>query len=587
MKAKETNKVLKTYFYYVLQKKWMYIVVVASVISIAFLDGLYPFLFGKIVDKLNISVFEDGAQLIKILFVTLVFRTIIEEILFYVEGLIDIKFLERKPRVDYVKKIQSLDYKFHSSKSTGSLISISSRINGALNTIFNNLNIWGLINVFDVSVSSYFLYTISPLLSILFMSTLLISIVVGYPLLKWNIKIRKKVIDEADKIGGVISDNLIGFETVKAFGQEEYEIERLEQRFDEWEKQGMKYILTFRFFDIAIYLITLLSAALIISITYSKVQSGIWTTGVLVTTVGYSYNMIWKAINLAYKAKDFMKASVDLKKFMDIMQTESVVQEKLDARDIGDIKKGISFKDVSFTYTETVDDENKSKKHVLEDVNFEIKLDQTVAFVGKSGSGKTTLAKLVMRYYDVDNGSIKVNGTDVKDLTLRSLRKAIGLVPQDPVMFNETIRYNISYGNPDASMEEIKEAARNSALDRFIESLPKGYDTVVGERGIKLSGGQRQRLAIARVMLENPEIIIFDEATSQLDSENEKAIQGAFANLTKHKTTIVIAHRLSTVMHADKIIVFDEGKIVEVGKHQDLMNNEGIYALLWRLQTEN
>jgi ATP-binding cassette subfamily B protein len=297
--------------------------------------------------------------------------------------------------------------------------------------------------------------------------------------------------------------------------------------------------------------------------------------------------MIWKAINLAYKAKDFMKASVDLKKFMDIMQTESVVQEKLDARDIGDIKKGISFKDVSFTYTETVDDENKSKKHVLEDVNFEIKLDQTVAFVGKSGSGKTTLAKLVMRYYDVDNGSIKVNGTDVKDLTLRSLRKAIGLVPQDPVMFNETIRYNISYGNPDASMEEIKEAARNSALDRFIESLPKGYDTVVGERGIKLSGGQRQRLAIARVMLENPEIIIFDEATSQLDSENEKAIQGAFANLTKHKTTIVIAHRLSTVMHADKIIVFDEGKIVEVGKHQDLMNNEGIYALLWRLQTEN
>jgi ATP-binding cassette subfamily B protein len=154
-------------------------------------------------------------------------------------------------------------------------------------------------------------------------------------------------------------------------------------------------------------------------------------------------------------------------------------------------------------------------------------------------------------------------------------------------MFNETIKYNISYGNPDASMKEIKEAAKSAALDKFIETLPKGYDTVVGERGIKLSGGQRQRLAIARVMLENPEVIIFDEATSQLDSENEKAIQKAFDNLTEHKTTVVIAHRLSTIMHADKIVVFDEGKIVETGTHDDLMNLNGIYSMLWKLQTEN
>jgi ATP-binding cassette subfamily B protein len=192
-----------------------------------------------------------------------------------------------------------------------------------------------------------------------------------------------------------------------------------------------------------------------------------------------------------------------------------------------------------------------------------------------------------MRYYDVDSGSIYVNGMDVRDIKLKSLRKAIGLVPQDPTMFNESIKYNISYGNPNASMETIKEAARNAAMDKFIESLPDGYDTIVGERGIKLSGGQRQRLAIARVMLENPEIIVFDEATSQLDSENEKAIQAAFENLTEHKTTIVIAHRLSTIMHADKIVVFDEGKIVEVGTHGELMGADGIYSMLWRLQTEN
>jgi ABC-type multidrug transport system fused ATPase/permease subunit len=280
-----------------------------------------------------------------------------------------------------------------------------------------------------------------------------------------------------------------------------------------------------------------------------------------------------------------MKASVDLKKFVDVMETEPSIKEKENAREVGNIKQGISFKDVCFTYTESEDGEKK--EYVLDGIDFDIELDQTVAFVGKSGSGKTTLAKLLMRYYDVDEGSIEVNGIDVRDLKLKSLRKAIGLVPQDPTMFNETIKYNISYGNPDASMKEIKEAAKSAALDKFIETLPKGYDTVVGERGIKLSGGQRQRLAIARVMLENPEVIIFDEATSQLDSENEKAIQKAFDNLTEHKTTVVIAHRLSTIMHADKIVVFDEGKIVETGTHDDLMNLNGIYSMLWKLQTEN
>jgi ATP-binding cassette subfamily B protein len=295
--------------------------------------------------------------------------------------------------------------------------------------------------------------------------------------------------------------------------------------------------------------------------------------------------MIWKSFNIVYKAKDFMKASVDLEKFVKVMDTEPSIVEKEDAKDVGDIKKGISFKDVSFTYTES--DDGEEKTYVLKDINFDINLNQTVALVGKSGSGKTTLAKLLMRYYDVDKGSIVVNGIDVRDLKLKSLRKSIGLVPQDPVMFNESIKYNISYGNPDASMERIKSAAKSAALDRFIDSLPKGYDTVVGERGIKLSGGQRQRLAIARVMLENPEIIIFDEATSQLDSENERAIQEAFKNLTEDKTTVVIAHRLSTIMHADIIVVFDEGKIVETGTHSELMSKEGIYSLLWKLQTEN
>jgi ATP-binding cassette subfamily B protein len=555
------------------------------VVLLAFIGAFYPYLTGNLVDQLNVSAFERGGTLILILMGMLTFRGLIEQVMFFLDGYIDVINLERKPRIDYVKKIQSLDFGFHSSKSTGSLISISSRINGSLSTFFSRLNIWGLINLLDVVISAYFIYTIDPLTAGIFLATILLAAIVGYPLLRWNVKIRKKFLNINDKIGGMISDNMIGFETVKAFGQEKYEIDRLSKKFDEWQKEGIKYVLTFRFFDLSVYTITLAGAALVIYMGYQKVLEGIWSVGILITLIGYSTSMIWKAFNLIYKVKDFMKASVDLKKFVDVMETEPSIKEKENARKVGTIKQGISFKDVCFTYTESEDGEKK--EYVLDGIDFDIELDQTVAFVGKSGSGKTTLAKLLMRYYDVDEGSIEVNGIDVRDLKLKSLRKAIGLVPQDPTMFNETIKYNISYGNPDASMKEIKEAAKSAALDKFIETLPKGYDTVVGERGIKLSGGQRQRLAIARVMLENPEVIIFDEATSQLDSENEKAIQKAFDNLTEHKTTVVIAHRLSTIMHADKIVVFDEGKIVETGTHDDLMNLNGIYSMLWKLQTEN
>jgi ATP-binding cassette subfamily B protein len=451
--------------------------------------------------------------------------------------------------------------------------------------VLGNINIWGLIHTIDILISCYFIFLIDPTFALIYFSTFIVAFIVGYPLLKWNVKIRKRVNNESDKIGGVISDNMIGFETVKAFGQEGYEIDRLEKKFDKWQKECMRYLISYRFFNGSIYIVTLVSVVIMLLMAFNKVSEGLWTTGMLVTIIGYSTGLIWKTFNLLFKVRDYVKATVDLQKFVDIMNTKPSIVEKENARDIGEITKGISCKDLSFTYTESED--GKDTTYVLEDINFDIELNETVALVGKSGSGKTTLAKLIMRYYDVDKGSISINGIDVRDIKLKSLRKSIGLVPQDPVMFNESIKYNISYGNPDASMKKIKSAAKSASLDSFINSLPKGYDTVVGERGIKLSGGQRQRLAIARVMLENPEIIIFDEATSQLDSENERAIQKAFKNLTEDKTTIIIAHRLSTIMHADKIVVFDEGKIVEVGTHNELMSTQGIYSLLWKLQTDN
>ena len=585
MASNKKGKILKTYFHYVLQKKWLYLVLMVMVLILGFFDGYFPYLYGNLVDQLGVSAFEEGKRLILTLIVIYAIRGVIEELMYYIWGYVGYVFLERKPKTDYVKKIQSLDFKFHSSKSTGSLISISSRIDTALMTILGSLNIWGLIHVIDILISTYFIYLIDSVFALIYFSTFIIAFLVGYPLLKWNVKVRKRVNDESDKIGGIISDNMIGFETVKAFSQENYEIERLNEKFDVWQKQCVKYLLTFRFFNGSIYIVTLVSVVILVLLAFNRVSEGLWTVGMLVTIIGYANGLIWKAFNLLFKAKDYMKATVDLQKFVNIMNTKPTIEEKVNARKIGEISKGIDFKDISFTYTESEDGEKKT--YVLEGINFNINLNETVALVGKSGSGKTTLAKLLMRYYDVDKGSITINGIDIRDLELRSLRKSIGLVPQDPIMFNESIKYNISYGNPKASMKRIRNAANSAALDVFIDSLPKGYDTIVGERGIKLSGGQRQRLAIARVMLENPEIIIFDEATSQLDSENERAIQEAFKNLTEDKTTIVIAHRLSTIMHADKIVVFDEGKIIEIGTHEQLMSTEGIYSFLWKLQTEN
>ena len=225
------------------------------------------------------------------------------------------------------------------------------------------------------------------------------------------------------------------------------------------------------------------------------------------------------------------------------------------------------------------------REDVLKDINLNIEPGQSIAFVGESGAGKTTMTKLLLRFYDVKSGAIKLDGVDIREITKQSLRQNIGLVPQEPVLFNDTIGYNITYPKDNVSQEQLEEAVKVANLHTFIESLPKKYDTLVGERGIKLSGGQKQRLAIARAFIADPKIIIFDEATSQLDSKSEKLIQDSFWKLVENKTTIIIAHRLSTVMKADRIVVIDNGEISQQGTHQELIEHKGIYQSLWKLQS--
>jgi len=271
-------------------------------------------------------------------------------------------------------------------------------------------------------------------------------------------------------------------------------------------------------------------------------------------------------------------ALVDMQLIFNLLDKDAEITDAPNARQL-DVGEGeITFEAVSFHY--------QVERNILQQISFTVPAGHKVAVVGASGAGKSTLARLLFRFYDVTDGSIKINGQDIRTVTQASLRSAIGIVPQDTVLFNDTIYYNIAYARPQATREEVFAAATLANIHHFIETLPKGYETVVGERGLKLSGGEKQRVAIARAILKKPKILIFDEATSSLDSQSEQAIQVALAEVATHHTTLVIAHRLSTIVDAEQILVMEHGKIIERGTHAELLNLDGVYANLWKLQQE-
>ncbi|HEX8923225.1 MAG TPA: ATP-binding cassette domain-containing protein, partial [Patescibacteria group bacterium] len=299
----------------------------------------------------------------------------------------------------------------------------------------------------------------------------------------------------------------------------------------------------------------------------------------LVMIAGFITGFYWQFFNLFFRIRDIAKSLTDLEKYFGILENDTQVKDPEKPEIIKNPKGRIEFRDVGFVYP-------KNQEKILDGISLEIEEGQQVAFVGRSGAGKTTLTKLLLRFYDPSEGTILVDGKDIKKMRKSDLRSIIGIVPQEPIMFNNTIKFNLAYGRDEASMEEIRNAARSANILEFIEKLPNGWETQVGERGIKLSGGQKQRLAIARALLADPRILVFDEATSNLDSESEKKIQAALVEVSKARTVIIIAHRFSTIRQADKIVVLSNGSVAETGKHKELLEMDGIYAKLWNLQAK-
>jgi len=408
------------------------------------------------------------------------------------------------------------------------------------------------------------------------LAALVVYITFTVTVTEWRTKFRKSMNELDSKAQSHAVDSLLNYETVKYFNNEEFEAGRYDESLERYRKAAVKSQTTLSMLNAGQQCLIAISLVAMLYRATQGVVDGRMTLGDLVMVNAFMIQLYIPLNFLGVIYREIKQSLTDLDKMFVLLEKEREVRDALGAKPLAGVDSTVRFENVSFAY--------EAARPILKNVSFEIPAGQTVAVVGPSGSGKSTIARLLYRFYDVQQGRITIGGEDIRQVTQASVRHAIGIVPQDTVLFNDTIEYNIAYGRPGASRAEVEEAARAARIHDFIAHTPKGYETTVGERGLKLSGGEKQRVAIARTLLKNPPIVIFDEATSALDSANERAIQSELKSAARNKTTLVIAHRLSTVVDAHEILVLEGGVIVERGTHDDLLARQGKYAQMWRLQ---
>ncbi|HPL74574.1 MAG TPA: ABC transporter ATP-binding protein [Candidatus Sumerlaeota bacterium] len=481
-------------------------------------------------------------------------------------------------REEIHRHIIHMDLPFFSEKTTGELMARSSNDITTMNTAITSVMDVGIQSPISIAMILSFMYYQSPELTIY--SILIAPFVAGVVALtgKKIRKVSKKAQESIADVMDVMQETYNGIRVVKAFGMEDFE----SARFQKSNKKAYRtYLKRQAIRKITSPLMEFLGTLAIISVLFAGAHLILREQ----TLTGAKFFLFIVALSRLYRpVKDLGHIHIEIQQGMagaervfEILDTRRVLEEKPDAIPMPFLEKGILFKDVNFRYS-------PDGRNVLENINLEIPRGNVTAIVGRSGAGKTSFANLLCRFYDPNEGAVLMDGKDLRDFTLQSLRDRIAIVTQDTILFNDTVRNNIAYGRTDIPLESVIEAAEKAYAHEFIEKMPQGYDTDIGQQGSKLSGGQRQRLAIARAILKNPDILVFDEATSALDSEAEQKIQQAMQNLIKGRTTLIIAHRLSTVKMADEIIVLDDGKIVERGAHEELLHADGHYAQLSRLQ---
>ena len=550
-----------------------------------FIVVLAPFFLGRAIDGMNLQIEEIGlgnAVGIGIILLILAYGGFRLVSVMLSEG----REFVFAPVAQYAKRavatstfahLHKLSLRYHLEKRTGGLSRIIERGIRSIDFLFRFLlfNIGPTLLQLTIAGVAFWI-SYSWEFALIAVAVVLTYIWFTVTTTEWRLKFRRDMNKKDTEANAKAIDSLLNYETVKYFNAETFETDRYDGAMEGYQKAAILSRTSLATVNIGQSFLMNLGLVALVLLAAQRVLSGTMTTGDIFA-ITMVMMQVYRPLNiLGFAYREIKQALTDMEKMFALRDIEPEIQDYPEATDIYDVKGAIAFSNVAFRYD--------SNRPILNDITFKIEPGQTVAVVGPTGAGKSTLSRILFRFYDIESGSVTVDGRSLKGITQESLRKSIGIVPQDTVLFNDTIGYNMAYAKPNATQDEIEAAAADAQIHDFIAGLPKGYDTMVGERGLKLSGGEKQRVAIARTLLKNPAILILDEATSALDSVTERGIQTALDNAAKDRTTLVIAHRLSTIINADNIIVMEAGQIAEQGTHDALLKIRGLYSKLWEQQ---
>ena len=485
----------------------------------------------------------------------------------------------REVGVSTFAHVHTLSLRFHLERKTGGLSRVIERGTKGIDTLLS----FAIFNIFPTLFtlalfSAEMLWKLNIWITLSTLAMVALYVWFTFAITRWRIQFRRDMNQSDQDANTKAVDSLLNYETVKYFNNEAHETRRFDKSMERYARASIQAQTSLSFLNVGQSVIMAIGLGVVMGLTAQGIKSGQFTVGDFVMSNAILIQLYQPLNLLGTTYREITQALVDMDAMFRLLHQPQEVRDKPGAPPLA-VKGGeIRFENVVFAY--------EPQRTVLKGISFAVPAGKTIAVVGPSGAGKSTISRILYRFYDIASGSVTIDGQDIRDVTQQSVRAAIGIVPQDTVLFNDTVRYNIAYGRIGASEAEIKEAAGHAQIDKFIRELPLGYEAMVGERGLKLSGGEKQRVAIARTMLKNPPILLLDEATSALDTHTEREIQSALNEISRNRTTLVIAHRLSTVVDADEIIVLDHGEIVERGRHAELVSRGGHYAAMWNKQKE-